>query len=37
LATPTGETYAYDLAYIHRMVTSGEEWNDDDDIKPAWW
>ena len=36
-ATPTGETYAYELAYIHRMVTSGEEWNDDADIKSAWW
>lgn len=37
LATPTGETYAYELAYIHRMVMSENEWNDDDDIKPAWW
>lgn len=37
LATPTGESYAYELSYVQRMVMSGVEWNDDDDIKPAWW
>lgn len=37
LATPTGDAYAYELAYVRRMVLSEQEWNDDDDIKRAWW
>lgn len=37
LSTPTGKTYAYELGYVKRMVMSENEWNDDDDIKPAWW
>lgn len=37
LSTPTGETYAYELSYVRRMVMNEHEWNDDEDIKPAWW
>ena len=37
LSTPTGKTYAHELGYVKRMVMSENEWNDDDDIKPAWW
>lgn len=37
LTTPTGEAYAYELGYVKRMVMNENEWNDDDDIKPAWW
>jgi len=37
LATPTAGLYAYELAYVRRMVLGEQEWNDDDDIKRAWW
>lgn len=34
--TPTGQQYAYELSYIHSMVTSRREWNEELDIKEAW-
>lgn len=37
VATPTGDAYAYELAYVRRMVLSEQEWDDDNDIKRAWW
>lgn len=35
--TPSAERYAYELAYIPRLVSKRKEWEEQTDIKALWW